>query len=112
MGLQEMAARVALMLLALPLTAEHVERRAKVTSRRSTFSTAQLLMPSLPKGGKRLDLLGKMRSGNREHRTLLRAQGSDMLLQVLAGEGKAWSAADRAAYLEAARPHMTAAEQV
>lgn len=64
---QEMAARVALTLLAQPLGPGHEVRRAR---------------------------------------------GLDMLLAALAGEGAAWSAAEREAYLEAARPHMTAAEQV
>lgn len=35
-----------------------------------------------------------------------------MLLATLSDEASRWSAEERAAYLEAARPHMTAAEQV
>ena len=41
-----------------------------------------------------------------------RARGLDMLLATLAAGALGWTAAERAAYLEAARPHMTAAEQV
>ena len=41
-----------------------------------------------------------------------RARGLDMLLATLASDALGWSAAERATYLEAARPHMTAAEQV
>lgn len=65
--MQEVAARAALALLALPLGAEFEDRRAR---------------------------------------------GLDMLLATLGSEALSWSADERAAYLEAARPHMTAAEQV
>lgn len=41
-----------------------------------------------------------------------RARGLDMLLATLGSEALGWTADERAAYLEAARPHMTAAEQV
>ena len=109
--MQEMAARVALLLLALPLTAEHVERRAQVALSRSTASSAQLSLPGFSLGAASAWPCCGREQGSTEHGGL-RVQGSDKLLQVLAGEGKAWSAADRAAYLEAARPHMTAAEQV
>jgi hypothetical protein len=64
---QEIAARAALSLLALPLSPEYEGRRAR---------------------------------------------GLDMLLATLSSQASAWSAGERAAYLEAARPHMTAAEQV
>lgn len=64
---QEIAARAALTLLALPLVPEHAARRAR---------------------------------------------GLDMLLATLAGQASEWAADERSAYLEAARPHMTAAEQV
>jgi len=64
---QEMAARVALTLLAQRLGPEHEQQRAR---------------------------------------------GLDMLLATLTDEASGWSPGERAAYLEAARPHMTAAEQV
>jgi hypothetical protein len=41
-----------------------------------------------------------------------RARGLDMLLATLGSGALGWTADERAAYLEAARPHMTAAEQV
>lgn len=41
-----------------------------------------------------------------------RVRGLDMLLATLSDEASGWSPDERAAYLEAARPHMTAAEQV
>lgn len=41
-----------------------------------------------------------------------RQRGLKLLQQVLAGEGAAWTASQRDEYLAAARPHMTADEQV
>lgn len=41
-----------------------------------------------------------------------RQHGLKLLLQVLAGEGAVWTATQREEYLTAARPHMTADEQV